>query len=126
MLETYASDKKTVVTSLTQDGTLCLGENIRFVPSENKGYFGKLDGKNTIIIDGKNSTIGGNGWSITPTMASFKNIDLGTGTIRAARFEINQTQLVGGSMIFKQAYSGTFSKFSENGVTVGKFTFSDE
>ena len=126
VLETYASDKKTVVTSLAQDGTLYLGENIRFVPSENKGYFGKLNKENTIIIDGKNSTIGGNGWSITPTMASFKNIDLGTGTIRAARFEINQTQLVGGSMIFKQAYSGTFSKFSENGVTVGKFTFSDE
>ena len=126
VLETYASDKKTVVTSLTQDGTLYLGENIRFVPSENKGYFGKLDEENTIIIDGENSIIGGNGWSITPTMATFSNIDLGTGTIRAARFEINQTQLVGGSMIFKQAYSGTFSKFSENGVTVGKFTFSDE
>ena len=126
VLETYASDKKTVVTSLTQDGTLYLGENIRFVPSENKGYFGKLDGKNTIIIDGENSIIGGKGWSITPTMATFSNIDLGTGTIHAARFEINQTQLVGGSMIFKQAYSGTFSKFSENGVTVGKFTFSDE
>lgn len=126
VLETYASDKKTVVTSLTQDGTLYLGENIRFVPSQNKGYFGKLNKENTIIIDGENSTIGGNGWSITPTIATFSNIDLGTGTIRAARFEINQTQLVGGSMIFKQAYSGTFSKFSENGVTVGKFTFSDE
>lgn len=126
VLETYASDKKTVVTSLTQDGTLYLGENIRFVPSQNKGYFGKLDEENTIIIDGENSIIGGNGWSITPTMATFSNIDLGTGTIHAARFEINQTQLVGGSMIFKQAYSGTFSKFSENGVTVGKFTFSDE
>lgn len=126
VLETYASDKKTVVTSLTQDGTLYLGENIRFVPSENKGYFGKLNEKNTIIIDGENSIIGGNGWSITPTMATFSNIDLGTGTIHAARFEINQTQLVGGSMIFKQAYSGTFSKSSENGVIVGKFTFSDE
>ena len=126
VLETYASDKKTVVTSLTQDGTLYLGENIRFVPSENKGYFGKLDEENTIIIDGENSIIGGNEWSITPTMATFSNIDLGTGTIHAARFEINQTQLVGGSMIFKQAYSGTFSKFSENGVTIGKFTFSDE
>ena len=126
VLETYASDKKTVVTSLTQDGTLYLGENIRFVPSENKGYFGKLNEKNTIIIDGKNSIIGGKGWSITPTMATFSNIDLGTGTIHAARFEINQTQLVGGSMIFKQAYSGTFSKSSENGVIIGKFTFSDE
>lgn len=126
VLETYASDKKTVVTSLTQDGILYLGENIRFVPSENKGYFGKLDEENTIIIDGENSIIGGNGWSVTPTMATFSNIDLGTGTIHAARFEINQTQLVGGSMIFKQAYSGTFSKSSENGVIVGKFTFSDE
>ena len=126
VLETYTDAGKTVVTSLAQNGTLCLGENIRFVPSENKGYFGKLGGKNTIIIDGENSIIGGKGWSITPTMATFSNIDLGTGTIHAARFEINQTQLVGGSMIFKQAYSGTFSKFSENGVTVGKFTFSDE
>ena len=127
VLETYASDKKTVVTSLTQDGTLYLGENIRFVPSENKGYFGKLDEENTIIIDGENSIIGGNGWSITPTMATFSNIDLGTGTIHAARFEINQTQLVGGSMIFKQAYSGTFLiESSEDGTNIGKFTFTDE
>ena len=126
VLETYTDAGKTVVTSLAQNGTLCLGENIRFVPSENKGYFGKLDGENTIIVDGENSIIGGKGWSITPTMATFSNIDLGTGTIHAARFEINQTQLVGGSMIFKQAYSGTFSKSSENGVIVGKFTFSDE
>ena len=127
VLETYASDKKTVVTSLTQDGTLYLGENIRFVPSQNKGYFGKLNEENTIIIDGENSIIGGNGWSITPTMATFSNIDLGTGTIHAARFEINQTQLVGGSMIFKQAYSGTFStEPSEDGTKIGKFTFTDE
>ena len=108
------------VTTLYQDGSLKLGENINFTPSTGEGKFGN------ITIDGKNSIIGGNGWSITPTMATFSNIDLGTGTIHAARFEINQTQLVGGSMIFKQAYSGTFSKFSENGVTVGKFTFSDE
>lgn len=127
VLETYASDKKTVVTSLTQDGTLYLGKNIRFVPSKNKGYFGKLDEENTIIIDGENSIIGGNGWSITPTMATFSNIDLGTGTIHAARFEINQTQLVGGSMIFKQAYSGTFSTETlEDGTNIGKFIFTDE
>ena len=108
------------VTTLYQDGSLKLGENINFNPSTDEGKFGN------ITIDGKNSIIGGNGWSITPTMATFSNIDLGSGTIHAARFEINQTQLVGGSMIFKQAYSGTFSKFSENGVTVGKFTFSNE
>lgn len=108
------------VTTLYQDGSLKLGDNINFTPSTSEGKFGN------IIIDGENSIIGGNGWSITPTMATFNNIDLGTGTIHAARFEINQTQLVGGSMIFKQAYSGTFSKSSENGVIVGKFTFSDE
>lgn len=109
------------VTTLYQDGSLKLGENINFNPSTGEGKFGN------ITIDGKNSIIGGNGWSITPTMATFSNIDLGTGTIHAARFEINQTQLVGGSMIFKQAYSGTFSiESSEDGTKIGKFIFTDE
>ena len=98
VLITYDS-KDNVVTGLKQDGSLKLGENINFTPSTSEGKFGN------ITIDGKNSIIGGNGWSITPTIATFSNIDLGTGTIHAARFEINQTQLVGGSMIFKQAYS---------------------
>ena len=98
VLITYDS-KDNVVTGLKQDGSLKLGENINYTPSTSEGKFGN------ITIDGKNSTIGGNGWSITPTIATFSNIDLGTGTIHAARFEINQTQLVGGSMIFKQAYS---------------------
>ena len=100
VLITYDSeDEDKVVTGLKQDGSLKLGENINFTPSTGEGKFGN------ITIDGKNSIIRGNGWSITPTMATFSNIDLGTGTIHAARFEINQTQLVGGSMIFKQAYS---------------------
>ena len=100
VLITYDSeDEDNVVTGLKQDGSLKLGENINFTPSTSEGKFGN------ITIDGKNSIIGGNGWSITPTIATFNNIDLGTGTIHAARFEINQTQLVGGSMIFKQAYS---------------------
>ena len=109
------------VTTLYQDGSLKLGENINFTPSTGEGKFGN------IAIDGKNSIIGGNGWSITPTIATFSNIALGTGTIHAARFEINQTQLVGGSMIFKQAYSGTFSiESSEDGRNIGKFIFTDE
>lgn len=100
VLITYDSeDEDKVITGLKQDGSLKLGENINFTPSTGEGKFGN------ITIDGKNSIIGGNRWSITPTMATFSNIDLGTGTIHAARFEINQTQLVGGSMIFKQAYS---------------------
>ena len=100
VLITYDSeDEDKVVTGLKQDGSLKLGENINFTPSTGEGKFGN------ITIDGKNSIIRGNGWSITPTMATFSNIDLGTGAIHAARFEINQTQLVGGSMIFKQAYS---------------------
>lgn len=113
VLETYADDE-TVVTSLLQDGSLTLGEKIRFNPSESTGRFGG------IVINGANSTASGDGWSITPLMATFNNIDLGTGTIHAARFEINQTQLVGGSMIFKQAYSGTFIKETE------KFVFTEE
>lgn len=98
VLITYDSEDK-VITGLKQDGSLKLGENINFTPSTSEGKFGN------ITINGKTSTIAGKGWSITPTMATFSNIDLGTGTIHAARFEINQTQLVGGSMIFKQAYS---------------------
>lgn len=104
VLVTYDSGNK-VVTGLKQDGSLKLGENISFTPSTSEGCFGKLGEKNAIIINGETSVIKGKGWSITPTMATFSNIDLGTGTIHAARFEINQTQLVGGSMIFKQAYS---------------------
>lgn len=131
VLETYNTNigsdiTSTAVTTLYQDGSLKLGNNISFVPSENKGYFGKPNEENTIIIDGENSLIGGKGWSITPTMATFSNIDLGTGTIHAARFEINQTQLVGGSMIFKQAYSGTFSIDGTAETAVGKFTFTNE
>ena len=100
VLITYDSENEDkVVTGLKQDGSLKLGENINFTPSTSEGKFGN------ITINGKTSTIAGKGWSITPTMATFSNIDLGTGTIHAARFEINQTQLVGGSMIFKQAYS---------------------
>ena len=131
ILETYNTNigsdvTSTAVTTLYQDGSLKLGNNISFVPSENKGYFGKPDKENTITINGETSIIAGNGWSITPTMATFSNIDLGTGTIHAARFEINQTQLVGGSMIFKQAYSGIFS-IDETGETpVGKFIFTDK
>lgn len=98
VLITYDFEDK-VITGLKQDGSLKLGENINFTPSTSEGKFGN------ITINGKTSTIAGKGWSITPTMATFSNIDLGTGTIHAARFEINQTQLVGGSMIFKQAYS---------------------
>lgn len=104
VLATYDSGNK-VVTGLKQDGSLKLGENISFMPSTSEGCFGKSGEKNAIIINGETSVIKGNGWSITPTIATFSNIDLGTGTIHAARFEINQTQLVGGSMIFKQAYS---------------------
>lgn len=90
------------VTTLYQDGSLKLGENINFNPTESKGQFGQIviNGADSIIIDEDG------GWSITPTMATFSNIDLGTGTIHAARFEINEAQLVGGSMIFKEAYQG--------------------
>lgn len=131
VLETYNTNigsnvTSTAVTTLYQDGSLKLGNNISFVPSENKGYFGKPEKENTITINGETSVIAGNGWSITPTMATFNNIDLGTGTIHAARFEINQTQLVGGSMIFKQAYSGTFSIDETAETAVGKFTFTNE
>ena len=111
------------VTTLYQDGSLKLGENINFNPTGSKGQFGQIviNGADSVIVDEDG------GWSITPTMATFSNIDLGTGTIHAARFEINQTQLVGGSMIFKQAYSGTFSiESSEDGTNIGKFTFTDE
>lgn len=105
VLETYDNNGE-VVTSLKQDGSLVLGKNISFHPLASKGYFGQIDNDDTIIIDGDTSVISGRGWSITPSVATFNNIDLGTGTIRAARFEINQSQLVGGSMIFKEAYKG--------------------
>ena len=90
------------VTTLYQDGSLKLGENINFNPTGSKGQFGQIviNGADSVIVDEDG------GWSITPTMATFSNIDLGTGTIHAARFEINEAQLVGGSMIFKEAYQG--------------------
>ena len=90
------------VTTLYQDGSLKLGENINFNPTGSKGQFGQIviNGADSVIVDEDG------GWSITPAMATFSNIDLGTGTIHAARFEINEAQLVGGSMIFKEAYQG--------------------
>lgn len=56
-----------------------------------------------ISFNGEESKIYGEGFSITPTQASFYNINA-SGKITTAVFEANHVQAVGGAMIFKPSY----------------------
>ena len=65
----------------------------------------------TISIDGDNSKIYGNGFSITPTEASFSNITV-SARINTAVFNTSSTQAVGSAMLFMPSY-----KIKQVGVT---------
>lgn len=56
-----------------------------------------------IIMDGRYSTISGNNFRITPTLASFNNISA-SGKISTAIFEQGHIQSIGGLMMFKPSY----------------------
>ena len=59
-----------------------------------------------ITLKGDDSSISGNNFSISPTLARFSNIDC-SGVIRTAVFEKNKIQCVGGSMLFRPSYKIT-------------------
>lgn len=56
-----------------------------------------------IILDGENSIIKGNNWSIDPDFARFRNVEV-SGKISSAVFETASVSAVGGIMLFKTAY----------------------
>ena len=68
-----------------------------------------------LSLNGDTSTISGTSFSITPDLAEFKNINI-SGKISASVFEINKTQAVGGSMIFKPSFK--VESFTNNTLTV--------
>lgn len=62
-----------------------------------------LSQKGELILDGDDSKIYGNSFSITPDMAIFNNVNV-YGKISTVVFEQNHVQSVGGAMIFKPSY----------------------
>ena len=78
----------------------------------------------SITLNGDDSSIYGDNFSISPTLARFSNIDC-SGVIRSAIFEKNKIQCVGGSMLFRPSYKitsiengsvfleGTFNEFNQ-------------
>ena len=75
-----------------------------------------------LILDGTDSKIFGNSFSITPEMATFQNINV-SGKISTAVFEQNHIQSVGGSMMFKPSYK--INSQSSNTVIIDKKTTED-
>lgn len=77
-----------------------------FISTENNTITIKDTGLMTlgnITLDGVNSTIIGNNFSITPQNSIFNNI-VATGKIVTSVFETNKVQSVGGTMLFKPSY----------------------
>lgn len=93
--------------SLTQNAVLTLGEVSK-----------------SITLNGQESKIYGNNWSITSNLASFSNVEV-SGIINTASFSKNTIQSVGSTMIFKENYqllpSANFKKI-ENLKGSFKFT----
>lgn len=75
------------------------GSNVTFLLTAD-GILSLGNGTNQITLDGSNSTISGNTWSITPNVATFNNI-VASGRIETAVFEYNKVQAMGGQMYFK-------------------------
>lgn len=70
---------------------------------ENNRLVSGSDNNTPIYLNGSNSSIGGQNWSITPSMANFSNVTV-SGKIVTSVFETNHVQAVGGSMIFKPSF----------------------
>lgn len=68
-----------------------------------------------IKVNGSESTLYSDSWSITPDKAIFNNIDI-SGIIHAATFEYGTAQTVSGSMLFKT--SAKIESFEDNIITV--------
>lgn len=94
-----------------------LGENaVLYNPDEHTGkvlslgnpesislYNNGLFQLGNITLDGENSIIKGNNWSIDPDFARFRNVEV-SGKISSAVFETASVSAVGGIMLFKTAY----------------------
>lgn len=106
---------------------------------DNKPYFFTVNNKNVYLtadgllklghiqINGQTSVISGTtrddevgsewkDFEITPTHAFFHNIDVGSGKISAAVFEVDHTQAVGGSMLFKPSYK--IESYTKSGTNI--------
>ena len=68
-----------------------------------------------ITLNGRNSTIYGDSFSITPSLASFNNISA-SGKISTAIFEQGHLQSAGGLMMFKPAYK--IESYTNNVLTL--------
>lgn len=71
-----------------------------------------------IFVNGSNSEISGNTWSIGKDYASFSNINV-SGSIETAVFKTNSVQAAGGAMIFRPSYK--VSLIEENGNYLVQF-----
>lgn len=68
-----------------------------------------------LVLNGQTSTIYGNSFSITPSLASFSNI-VASGKISTVVFEQGNIQSVGGSMMFKPSYK--IESYNNNVLTL--------
>lgn len=68
-----------------------------------------------LVLNGQTSTIYGNSFSITPSLASFSNI-VASGKISTVIFEQGNIQSVGGSMMFKPSYK--IESYNNNVLTL--------
>lgn len=93
-IETYNENNQPTF-SLTDNGLIKLGVN----------------DNNRIILNGNNSTIMGNNWTISSDFASFSNIEV-SGVINTAIFNQNSIQNIGSTMIFQD--SAKINKDSSN------------
>jgi hypothetical protein len=57
----------------------------------------------SIEIDGKESTIYGGSWKLTPDRAEFQNVSV-SGSIDTAVFNVGTTQAIGSAMLFMNSY----------------------
>lgn len=71
----------------------------------------------TISLDGINSIISGNGFSITPDVAYFSNASI-SGTIETTVFKKGSVQSVGSTMIFRPAYKVLNLSIQDNSIVV--------
>ena len=84
-IETYNENNQPTF-SLTDNGLIKLGAN----------------DNNRIILNGNNSTIMGNNWTISSDFASFSNIEV-SGVINTAIFNQSSIQNIGSTMIFQDS-----------------------
>ena len=99
----WAPDNPTQLCSVSEDNSV--------ITLKDTGLFNV----GRITLDGPNSRIYGDSFSITPELASFSNI-AASGKISTVVFEQGHTQSVGGIMMFKPSYK--IESYADNAVTL--------